>query len=449
VNNQRTTKANINKLIEFRQAIYEHGMTARRDALFNVLDALLCEGSVSSFAMLSQSEQFQRKWPSLYAALADGRMNSEWLREYLAGQVPSQGVCVFPLDGSPWPRPRSRVLEERQYIYQASSDVNGGTVTVGYPYSLLEWCVEPHTSWSLPIDVRRVPADQTAQVIGAEQIRTLAKNRQTCLKALDIVAADGKYGNSGFLRSVKGVRCGILVRLRCDRVLYASPPASVPHQRGRPRIHGERFAFKEPQTWGTPVEVIELEEDYWGKVRLERWSGLHEKKGADVPYEVIRACVHLERQQPPAALWLAWLPPTQLPTGVTLTVKTLWQAYSSRWPVEAGIHFRKETLSWTRPRFQSREAGDRWTELTALACWMLFLARTIVTDHPWPWQKAQSQLTPQRVQQSLRPIFALIGNPTRLPKPRGKSPGWPKGRRRTPKPRFAVVKKTSTAAKTA
>jgi hypothetical protein len=449
VNNQRTTKANINKLIEFRQAVYEHGMTARRDALFNVLDALLCEGSVSSFAMLSQSEQFERKWPSLYAALADGRIDSDWLRRYLAGQVPSQGVCVFPLDGSPWPRPRSRVLEERQYIYQASSDVNGGTVTVGYPYSLLEWCVEPHTSWCLPIDVRRVPADQTAQALGAEQIRTLAESRQICLAALDIVAADGKYGNSGFLRRVKGLRCGILVRLRCDRVLYASPPACVPHQRGRPRIHGERFAFKEPHTWGTPVEVIELEDDYWGKVRLEHWSGLHEKKGADVPYEVIRACVHLERQQPPAALWLAWLPPTQLPVGITFTVGTLWQAYSSRWPVEAGIHFRKETLSWTRPRFQSREAGDRWTELTALACWMLFLARAIVTDHPWPWQKAQAQLTPQRVQQSLRPIFALIGNPARLPKPRGKSPGWPKGRRRTPKPRFAVVKKTATAAKTA
>jgi len=449
VNNQSTTKANINKLIEFRQAVYEHGMTARRDALFNVLDAVLCEGSVSSFAMLSQSEQFERKWPSLYAAMADGRIDSDWLRRYLAQQVPAQGVCVFPLDGSPWPRPRSRVLEDRQYIYQASSDINGGTVTVGYPYSLLEWCVEPHTSWSLPIDVRRVPAKQTAQAIGAEQIRSLAESRQACLEALDIVAADGKYGNAGFLRSVKGLRCGILVRLRCDRVLYASPPAPVPHQRGRPRIHGERFAFKEPQTWGMPVEVIELEDDYWGRVRLERWCGLHEKKGADVPYEVIRACVHLERQQPPVALWLAWLPPTQLPSGMTLSVESLWQAYSSRWPVEAGIHFRKEILGWTRPRFQSREAGDRWTELTALTCWMLFLARAIVTDNPWPWQKAQSHLTPQRVQQSLRPIFALIGNPARLPKPRGKSPGWPKGRHRTPKPRFAVVKKTSTAAKTA
>jgi hypothetical protein len=441
VKQQNSTKENINKLIEFRQAVYEKGMQARRDAMFNVVDALLCEGSVTSFAMLSQSDQFQRRWPSLYAAMADGRIDSAWLRRYLAQQVSSQGMCVFPIDGSPWPRPRSRVLDDRQYIYQASSDVNGGTVTVGYPYSLLEWCVEPHTSWSLPIDVRRVPATQTAQAIGAEQIQALAQSRQACLEALDIVAADGKYGNAGFLRSVKGLRCGILVRLRCDRVLHTWPPAPPPHQKGRPKIHGERFAFKEPESWGIPAEVIELEDAYWGKVRLERWHGLHEKKGADVPYEVIRACVHLEREKPPSAIWLAWLAPLQFPAGMIITVETLWRAYSSRWPVEAGIHFRKETLGWTQPRFQTKEAGDRWTELTALACWMIFLARAIVTDNPWPWQKAQSQLTPQRVQQSLRPIFALIGSPTRPPKMRGKSPGWPRGRHRTPKQRYAVVKK--------
>jgi hypothetical protein len=54
--------------------------------------------------------------------------------------------------------------------------------------------------------------------------------------------------------------------------------------------------------------VIELEDAYWGKVRLERWTQLHEKKGADVPYDVIRACSPGTRE-PPAALWLAWLAP--------------------------------------------------------------------------------------------------------------------------------------------
>jgi hypothetical protein len=65
VNKQETTKENINKLIEFRQAVYANGMTVRRDALMNLLDAMLAHGPVISFAMLSQSEQFQRKWPSV------------------------------------------------------------------------------------------------------------------------------------------------------------------------------------------------------------------------------------------------------------------------------------------------------------------------------------------------------------------------------------------------
>jgi hypothetical protein len=448
VNDQKSTKQDINKLIEFRQAIYENGMLARRDALFDLLDALISEGPVSSFAMLSQSSRFQREWSSLYAAVEDGEFDRQWLRTYLARQVPQQGVCVFPIDGSPWPRPRSRVLDDRQYVYQASSDVNGGTVTIGYPHSLLEWCAEPHSSWSLPVDVRRVPSTQTTQEVGAEQIKALAQARADFLEALDIIAADGKYGNAGFLRRVKGLRCGTLARLRCDRVLHGPPPPPT-GKKGRPRVHGTRFAFKEPETWGTPDEVMELEDPYWGKVRLERWCKLHEKKGADVPYDVIRASVHLERETPPPALWLTWLAPEPMPAGMTVTIETIWRAYGCRWPVEPAIQFRKETLGWTQPRFQSKEVGDRWSELTAIACWLLFLARPIVEDKPLPWQKPQQHLTPQRVQQSLQPIFALIGSPARPPKKRGKAPGWPQGRLRSPKQRYGVVKKTPVAAKTA
>ena len=117
-------------------------MTARRDAMFDLLDALIAQGPVSSFAMLSQAEQFQRKWSSLYAAVEDGRLNEVWLRKYLAQQVPRTGICIFALDGSPWPRPRAKTLDDRQYVFQASSDVNGGTVAIGYPYSSLDWVVE-------------------------------------------------------------------------------------------------------------------------------------------------------------------------------------------------------------------------------------------------------------------------------------------------------------------
>lgn len=111
--------------------------------------------------------------------------------------------------------------------------------------------------------------------------------------------------------------------MRADRVLYRPTPAHDPHQKGRPRKHGARFAFKEAETWGKPDEVIELEDPRWGQVRLERWKGLHEKKGADVPYDLVRASVHLEREKPPPTLWLSWLVPKLIPAGIAFTVETI------------------------------------------------------------------------------------------------------------------------------
>jgi hypothetical protein len=37
---------NINRPIEFRQVVYEKGMLAQRDAMFDLLDALISEGQV-------------------------------------------------------------------------------------------------------------------------------------------------------------------------------------------------------------------------------------------------------------------------------------------------------------------------------------------------------------------------------------------------------------------
>jgi hypothetical protein len=131
-----------------------------------------------------------------------GNCNEGWLQKKLTQEVPSCGICIFALDGSPWPRPspRTRTLEDRQYMFQASSDVNGGTVTIGYPYSSLDGVVELHPSWALPISARRVSSRPTTQTVGAEQVQELAKARAAFVGALDIVACDGKYGNAGYLR---------------------------------------------------------------------------------------------------------------------------------------------------------------------------------------------------------------------------------------------------------
>ena len=78
-----------------------------------------------------------------------------------------------------------------------------------------------------------------------------------------------------------------------------------------------------------------------------------------------------------------------------------------------------------------------------LLTWQLWLAREIVEHNPLPWQKTQpiGQLTPRRVAQSFSAVLAVIGSPAPEPKPRGKSSGWPKGKKRKPKIRYPVVKK--------
>jgi len=438
---KKTTKENINKIIEFRQAIYEAGFIKRRDALFDLLDAIVVEGPVASFPMLSLSNVFKRKWPSAYDAVEEGQINQKWLANYLAQQVPQTGIQTYALDGTAWVRSRARTMEDRQYVYHPSTAINGGSVFIGYPYSLLDWVPEPHSSWSLSVDVQRIPSNRTDQEVGVEQVKALCKARKAYTEVLDIIAGDNKYGNAGFLRPLKDKRCGVTVRLRCDRVLYRAPEQPCVRKRGRPRIHGERFAFKEPETWGEPDEMIVLEDDHWGQVRLERWNNLHGKKDADVPFDVVRASVHLERDKPPRSIWFAWQSPPTIPAGIQVTAETIWRSYHHRWPVEPSIRFRKQKLGWTMPQFQIKEAGDCWSNLVALANWLLFLACPIVKDQPFPWQRSQKNFTPQRVQQSIRAIFEEFGSPTQASKLRGKSPGWPKGRQRTLKKRFPVVKK--------
>jgi hypothetical protein len=134
---------------------------------------------------------------------------------------------------------------------------------------------------------------------------------------------------------------------------------------------------------------------------------------------------------------------------MTVNVATIWRAYAHRWPMEPGNRFRKQTLNWTRPQFQTAQAGDRWTVIVSLAFWQLYLARPLVTDCPLPWQPKQTSLTPARVQQGTVDILGQIGSPAQPPQTRGKSPGWPKGKRRQCKERYQVVKKTTKSPKSA
>jgi len=442
-----STEQQLNILTEFRQAVYDCAFTARRDALFELLDAVTLEGPVYSFPWLSLSPTCQRQWSSLYKAVEKGRIDCVWLHIFLAQRAPHGGVCYWALDCTSWLRTHARTLPDRQYVYQPTPLASRGTVNIGYSYSLLDWVPEDNHSWTMSVDVVRVPSTKTEWQVGIEQVQRLSTARQGYKQVLDIVTADAKYGNHKFLRPLRGGRCGLVVAVRRDRVLYRTPTAREQKHLGARRKHGRRFAFKEPETWDVPDEFVAFRDERWGQVELRRWNGLHERAAADAPLDIVQARIHLEREKPPNPLWLAWQAPATLPADCQVTVKTIWQAYPHRWPIEPSTRFRKQHLMWTVPQFHTPEAGDRWSVIVSLAMWLLFLARQVVVDQPRVWQKAQSQLTPARVQQGWVALFCTIGSPVSVPKTRGKSPGWPKGKPRQRRERHRVVRKTTKKAR--
>jgi hypothetical protein len=85
---------NLNTLNEFRHAVYDYSERAG-DALFNTVDALSSESGVHSFPELSLSPLFVRRWPSLYEAFEDGKIDAEQLRQVFVQFAPLPGPWEY------------------------------------------------------------------------------------------------------------------------------------------------------------------------------------------------------------------------------------------------------------------------------------------------------------------------------------------------------------------
>ena len=76
------------KLQDFRNEVYQL-LGPARDATFELMDAVLVTRNVYSFAELSLSPVFRRKWPSLYEALDDCRPKSHKLMKLYINKIPT------------------------------------------------------------------------------------------------------------------------------------------------------------------------------------------------------------------------------------------------------------------------------------------------------------------------------------------------------------------------
>src|ERR1700722_8657581 len=107
--------AGLGRLAWFRDEL-DRCFTGWPDALMDLCDAVLCAaGPVRSVAELSLAPEFRRGHGSLYAALAQGGVDEERLRDALVAALPEGLPLLFAVDLSTWPRPDADCSAERMH----------------------------------------------------------------------------------------------------------------------------------------------------------------------------------------------------------------------------------------------------------------------------------------------------------------------------------------------
>ncbi len=440
----------------FRQQVYRT-FGGRRDALFELLDAIVAAPTIETPAHLSLLPTCQRGWGSLYAALNEGTMDLSVLEQLVASYPLASAQAWYAVDASVWPRCDAETSPERGYYPHPYRHSHGQPIVAGWNYSWLVQVPSRCSSWTAPLRMRRMRPGENANVVAAEQIRSWLRQPPPSTAPvgapLPIVSFDAGYDSVQLSLALANAPICLLVRLRAGRCFYADPTSQLPT--GRPRRHGAKFVCDDPTTWPAPTAQWSTDDPQYGHVQLQAWSGLHpipqQHAGRGTRTQpharpLVRGTLlrleveHLPRPtKVPQPLWFWWWGP------IPPNLAEVWQAYVARYSIEHSFRFFKQTLKWTTPKLRRPEAADRWTWLLVLAYVQLRLARDLVSEVRLPWQRSlpPERRTPARVRRGFSSLLAYLGSPASVPKPCGRSPGRPKGKRSLPAQRFPAIKLTS------
>ena len=447
----------------FRHSLYEC-FHRRRDALFELADAILtADGGAPSPAHLSLQGSHRRGWGSLYAALDRGRIDAEALRELVARHPLAGAVLgeppVYAVDTSVWPRCDAECSPERGYYYHPSRHSAGQPIVAGWAYQFVTQLSFVRESWTAPVDVKRVRPAQDANEVATEQVSSflLRRRSSSCEEgtgATPLFVFDAGYDPVKVQQGLEGCPCQILVRLRAGRRFYGDPSlCDPPEHTGRPRRHGPKMKCNDPSTWPEPSAEHRCEDAGYGSVVVRAWAEMHPKvdnhagKGTRGPLPIVVGTLVLveverlprgERRREPRVLWLWW----HGPEGTAPDLDLIWRSYVRRFDLEHTFRFLKQSMGWTSPRVRHPEQADRWSWLVVAAYTQLRLARERVADLRLPWERRYDagRLTPVRVHRAVSSLLVQMGTPAKAPKPCGRSPGRPKGRRSGRAKRYPAIK---------
>jgi hypothetical protein len=459
--------AALSALSRFRDRFYEC-LDARADTLFELADAVICtDGPVTSLVELSLAPVFRRGHGALYDALSDGVIDEHRIRDLLADQLPADAPLMFGVDATTYPRPNAECSPDRGLHYAPCRCDGDRKVVPGWQFQWvmgLEW---GSSSWTLPVDARRLPQGSCPVTVTAQQIRDLAvrvpARSESAARPAPLFVMDQGYAASALTHAVGDTEVQLLVRIAGDRVFYDGRPGPRKPGPGRKGVHGNRFELAAAEQSRRPDQVLVVPDTTnYGKVEVRAWHGMHQKVQRTGYFErmqpelftrlpIIEGTVievRVERlpdgRSPHRTMWL-WHSGPQAPD-----LDVCWRAYLRRFDMEHTFRLMKSQLGWTAARVRHPEQAIRWTWLLIAAYVQLRLARSLAADLRRPWERRTrpgKPLTPHRVRRAFRHLRRRLGTPTRLPKTSHPGPGRPPGRPNTPAPRHHIgseVRKTDT-----
>ncbi len=206
----------------FRGEFYEC-LSARRDELFELTDALLCvDGPVVSPVDLTLVPEHRRGHGALYGALNHGRIDVDRLRSVLADMPLPRfdgGRLVLAVDVSPWLRSDTGIL-----------------------------------------DVVRLGPEDDATAATAAQLRAGAERlieagQWTPGDPAITIVMDAGYDVTRLAWVLRDLPVELVGRIRSDRVMRLPKPRRMHGVNGRPPKHGPEFRFAKPETWPEPAII--------------------------------------------------------------------------------------------------------------------------------------------------------------------------------------------------
>ena len=438
-------------------------LTARRDELFELADAVLCaDGPVRILAGLSLAPEHRRGHGALYDAVNYGEIAIGRLRRSLAGlPLPrtADGRLMLAVDVSNWLRPGAATSPERLFCHVYGRGKGRAQMIPGWPYSVIAALEPGRTSWTAVLDAVRLGPDADETEVTAGQIRDVVTRlieagHWGAGDPAILVVFDAGYDVTRLAYLLADLPVELLGRLRSDRVMQLPAPPRQPGTAGRPRKHGGELALADPATWPAPQIATRAATARYGMAVTAAWDRVHPRlthraawldHDGDLPVlegTLIRLQVdHLPGDRDPKPVWL-WFSRTGALPG---DVDRLWQSFLRRFDLEHTFRLFKQVLGWTAPKIRDPRAADRWTWLIIAAHAQLRLARPLTADLRLPWERPAlpGRLTPARVRRGFRNIRAKAGQPAGAPKPGKPGPGRPPGsKNRRPAPRHDVGKTT-------